>query len=241
MLAQSAWKKTFLLLFCISYLSELNAETTPSITRTYTWQYRDKLYSIDYNFNSSSYNYYKKLKRTYGDFSTYLSESRNYPVANEFSQKFVKLADKNNFTDWQLVEFISAFVQSIPYVNDGRYEYPRYPIETLVDKFGDCEDTAILLEAILRELGFNSVLISPKNHMGVGIASKEEIAGSVFPYNNNKYYYIETTSAGWSIGDYPDHLGADVLIYDPDNMIMQCCLQKIHLITTMVTLQKTVH
>ena len=32
---------------------------------------------------------------------------------------------------------------------------------------------------------------------------------------NKYYYYIETTSAGWGIGDYPEHLSAGVAIYDP--------------------------
>ena len=43
------------------------------------------------------------------------------------------IADENNYSDWQTVECIINFIQSMKYRNDGTYEYPRYPIETLVD------------------------------------------------------------------------------------------------------------
>ena len=51
--------------------------------------------------------------------------------------------------------------------------------------------------------------------MGVGIALRYEINGAAFEHRNKYYYYIETTSAGWGIGDYPEHLSAGVAIYDP--------------------------
>ncbi|MFI5171704.1 MAG: hypothetical protein ACHQFW_04900, partial [Chitinophagales bacterium] len=55
-------------------------------------------------------------------------------------------------------------------------------------------------------------------HMGVGIALKYAIEGNAFEHNEKYYYYIETTSAGWGIGDYPDHLSAGVVIYDPGEL-----------------------
>ncbi len=186
-----------------------------TINRTYTWVYDKKIYRIDHAFTEPTYDYYKKLRRTYSNFLTYLDESSYFPVIESFSNEFEELAAKNHFSDWQTVECIISFIQSFQYVSDGTYEYPKFPVETLVEQGGDCEDTAILLEAILRQMGFNCVLISPDKHMGVGIALEEEIAASSFTKNNQNYYYIETTSMGWCIGDYPDHLSADAVIYDP--------------------------
>ncbi len=201
----------FLLVF---YVSAFSAKAT-SITTVYTWAYNNKLLSINHSFNQEDYNHYKNINRVYNDFTYYLNESASYPVIEKFANEFKIIAKKNNFSDWQTVECIIAFIQDMNYKNDGTYEYPRYPIETLVEKGGDCEDSAILLEAILRELGFDCVLVSPDKHMGVGIALKYEIQGNAFEHKNKYYYYIETTSAGWGIGDYPEHLSAAVAIYDP--------------------------
>lgn len=206
---------TALILVMIVSISVLNATTIKTI---YTWSYNNKLFSIKYSFDQDAYNYYKNQQRVYSDFMHYLDESSYYPVIESFSNEFKLIAAENKFSDWQTVECIIAFIQTMRYKNDGTYEYPRYPIETLIDKGGDCEDTAILLEAILRQMGFDVVLVSPDKHMGVGIALKYEIEGAAFEHRNKYYYYIETTSAGWGIGDYPEHLSAGVAIYDPGSL-----------------------
>jgi len=50
------------------------------------------------------------------------------------------------FTDNQIMELAISFVKSLPYSYDidttGLEGYKRYPIETLADSTGDCEDTA---------------------------------------------------------------------------------------------------
>jgi len=65
-------------------------------------------------------------------------------------------------------------VQSIPWIGDfystGRADYWRYPIETLADGGGDCEDLAILAVALLRRLGEPAVFMGTDDHVGVGIA-----------------------------------------------------------------------
>ena len=55
------------------------------------------------------------------------------------------------------VDFVLSFVQSLPYTLDdvttGYDEFRRYAVETLIEGGGDCEDTTILVAAILRGLG----------------------------------------------------------------------------------------
>jgi hypothetical protein len=68
-------------------------------------------------------------------------------------------------------------------VTEGYDEYPRYPIETLVDKGGDCEDTAILAASIIRGMGYGVVLlVFPKTadspgHCAVGVAGEAGMPG----------------------------------------------------------------
>jgi len=56
------------------------------------------------------------------------------------------------------IENALAFVQqAITYQLDpDGTEYPRYPVETLVDGVGDCEDSAILYASIVRAFGYSA-------------------------------------------------------------------------------------
>ena len=56
------------------------------------------------------------------------------------------------------IENALAFVQkSVSYQLDpAGSEYPRYPVETLVDGVGDCEDSAILYASIVRTFGYSA-------------------------------------------------------------------------------------
>jgi transglutaminase-like putative cysteine protease len=56
--------------------------------------------------------------------------------------------------DIAFAQYALAFVQGgITYVLDQPgFEYPLYPLETLVDRAGDCEDTTILYVSLLRAL-----------------------------------------------------------------------------------------
>jgi len=114
---------------------------------------------------------------------------------------------KRNFTrDDNALNAIS-FVQSMPYTYDnettGHEEYPRYPIETLVDRGGDCEDSAILAAALLLEMGYDVVLLEFPEHMAIGLASSGSLYGYSYIYNGSQYYYVETTSTGWRAGEIP--------------------------------------
>ncbi len=70
---------------------------------------------------------------------------------------------------------------------------------------GDCEDTSILSVAILQEMGYDVVLLELPEHMALGIkCSPETRGGRSFEYNNNHYYYLETTGSNWEIGEMPE-------------------------------------
>lgn len=110
------------------------------------------------------------------------------------------------------IDFAIDVVQHYPYVPDdvstGYDDYTKYIVELMSECGGDCEDTSILLAAVLQAepLGYDTVLIQPPGHMGVGIKGADDLGGSYWEQGGNKYYYIETTDVGWAIGDYPDEL-----------------------------------
>ena len=124
--------------------------------------------------------------------------------------KFKEAAEEENYSDLDMVKNIIFFVQSLEYVDDkvgtGYDEYPKFPLETLADQGGDCEDSAILLASLLRELGYGTVLVQFPNHMGVGVRGEDSLPGNYYEVDGVRYYYVETTSKGWSIGELPDQM-----------------------------------
>lgn len=110
------------------------------------------------------------------------------------------------------VTSFAAACQSIRYVTDieskGQDEYWRYPVETLADQVGDCEDFAILLCALLRRAGFRSLLVVMPGHAAAAVEAPADVEGSYFEHNGVRYYFCETTAEGWSVGELPPDLRA---------------------------------
>jgi len=135
----------------------------------------------------------------------------------EAAQQVRKFTDDNDWTAFHEVCAALALAQSIPYSLDknstGLDEYWRYPIETLYDATGDCEDTSILAGCLLLVLGHDVVMLLMPEHVAIGVA-----AGEGFPAGerlvSGRYYYCETTQEGWRVGQIPDGVntsGIDVI------------------------------
>ena len=97
----------------------------------------------------------------------------------------------------------------------GYTDFPKYPLETLYDQCGDCEDSSILLGALLKELGYGCIFIELPEHVAIGVKATDDAPGTYYDYNGNHYLYIETTNSGWDIGTLPDDYNEEkAKIYD---------------------------
>ncbi len=180
-----------------------------SFHMSYSWSYGGLSWSMTLDVPGSIYYYYKGLERT-TNYDTYVTDTDStiMNIASLFSQK----AQSQGYNSYQTVSFVMAFVQSLPYTSDsettGYDDYARYPIETLVDNGGDCEDTAILLAAMVQAdpINIDAVLFllpyDYPTHMATGIWGTG-LPGSYVTYGGRDYYYCETTGDGWSIGQLP--------------------------------------
>ena len=83
-------------------------------------------------------------------------------------------------------------------------EYPRYPVETLVDEKGDCEDFSILAASILHCMGYQTALMYVPGHAALGLAGTAGIDGVLKEHDGIRFYYCEMTGEGWKIGQLPD-------------------------------------
>jgi len=112
------------------------------------------------------------------------------------------------------VNFVVAFVNdTVRYTSDenqyGAREYWAYPMETLANERGDCEDSAILLAALLRALGVDVILIHVRepSHVAVGIALTIERPGRWVNCNGKQYFYAEAIEGqNWRIGQLPSNI-----------------------------------
>jgi len=184
---------------------------TGNVSRHFSWSYGGSDWTWDLSIPVSTYQDYRELSRTY-DWGTYITSTD--PVVAGMAQG---LHDKASLQGWgalDTVSFVLAFVQSLPYMLDnvttGLEDYPRYPVETLVDNGGDCEDTAMLFAALLQApaLNYDCVLLlipyGLPTHMATGVWGSSGLSGTYFTYNERNYYYCETTGEGWTVGEIPD-------------------------------------
>ena len=176
--------------------------TRQTIGRRYVWNFQGKSYTVLMTIDLERYNSYAAKERS--DIPELVEESSTTigNLTREFLRTFKQRRDWSKQTR---VDFVLSFVQSLPYTLDdvttGYDEFRRYAIETLIEGGGDCEDTTILVAAILRGLGESTALIFTPGHIALGVSG--DFTGTSLTYNGTKYYYCETTGTGWTVGVLP--------------------------------------
>ncbi len=180
---------------------------------TYQWICNDSLWTWNLELPANLYNYSETrmhLRRNPNglcfNFSDYLEDETDDQYIKLIANEFTAIAEKNNMSETEKIYLAITFVQSIDSEKDidsrNVNEYPRFPIQTLWDRQGDCEDKSTLLCSLLISMGYDSILICSDNHMAVGIAG--EFDGDYFTHDYKKYYFIETTAPNKKIGELPD-------------------------------------
>lgn len=179
--------------------------------KTYEWDYDGHHWTWTLDIPAVLYDAYREIPESTRDSNGiggygYLTTTKDTYV-RMLAEKLNETTNDLGYSSFDQVSFILAFVQSLPYTSDsvttGFDNYPRFPVETLVDDGGDCEDTAILFATLTLILGYGTVYINPEGHLAVGILG-DNLGGSYYTYNDKTYYYCETTGDGWTIGELPD-------------------------------------
>ncbi len=183
--------------------------TRQTIGKRYVWNFKGKSYTILMTIDIETYNSYDGKERY--DIPKLVKEgiASIGNLTREFQNVFKR---HSKWSKQERIDFVLSFVQSLPYTLDdvttGYDEFRRYAIETLVDGGGDCEDTTILVAAILQGLGEKTALIFTPGHIALGVSGN--FIGTSVTYNNAKYYYCETTGTGWTVGVLPTSSGTTV-------------------------------
>ena len=120
--------------------------------------------------------------------------------------EFRMIKTAKGLSDDEYLELMTTFVQSLRY--ETLTDNPaKFPIETVVDGSGDCDDKSLLLTGLLSHEGYRVALMSfgPEAHMAVGVAADD------FLYKNTNYTYIETTNISF-VGVFPETLRAGLTL-----------------------------
>lgn len=198
-----------------------NGSTKKTLDRYYKWSYNGESFETDLEipivtYETYSHNPVDRIPQGVNEdamvsFITYEDE-----VVEELADKLFLIGDSNGFNRVETVNFVLSFVQNIvSYQADnkttGFEEYWRFPVETLVDMQGDCEDTAVLFSALIKNLGYDVVLLyytfedSDLGHLSSGVNVNEDVGDYVIS-SGEKFYYCETTAPGFKIGEKPTDL-----------------------------------
>lgn len=199
------------------HLMGLNGSTAPqfesgeTIEKNYKQENVDGPTLLSLTIPKVLYSYYKRRPRI-PQYGAYLSDKYDEQYIKGLVDEFDQFAKDRGKDDIFAINHMMSFVQNLEYTTDkvatGYNEYPKYPIETLVDKDGDCEDTCILLSSMLNQFGYGVVLLlfEEQQHMAVGLRGDSGIPGTYFEQDGKRYYYVETTDSGWNIGEAPPEM-----------------------------------
>lgn len=136
------------------------------------------------------------------------------PEVDQLATEFYRLHQGREWSTLLQASNVLCFTQAcITYRRDEDTtpapEWPRYPIETLMDEASDCEDDVILTAAVLKRLGFDVALLYYPGHCALGVAGAAGLPGAyvVDARTDLHYFYGETTAEGWHLGEVPASYG----------------------------------
>ena len=115
-----------------------------------------------------------------------------------------------------LAAFLLTFVHALPYKSDALTspfdDFWRSPLQTVVDREIDCEDSSILYASLLTDLGIASALILVPGHMLTAV--KGPFHGTSVDNHGQRYFVAETTGTGWKVGQLPpSHANAQMAVF----------------------------
>ena len=196
---------------------DISPESIPVLEKLYTWEWDGVERSVTITVPEQLYDYYSEKERYQTtDYRGYLLHPLDDQYIEALLYEFNLIQVYEGLTEENKTDLVISFIQSMDYTLDtdskGLTEYPRFPVETLVDGGGDCEDTGILMASLLDDMGYNVSLILLPDHLAVGV--EVNATGVNWVYDNVTYYYLETTATGWDIGAVPpEHNPDEASIY----------------------------
>jgi PKD repeat protein len=208
----------------------VSVETIPDgyVMKRFEWPFAGEMQYWDLLVPWNLYRTYRDRIRNTAeeefDYGYYVEDPLDDPTIEDYSNLLWERAGENEDA---FVECALFFCQSaITYKKDpSGKEWPLYPLETLVDGMGDCEDTTILFVSLLRGHGVHASIGFvdtdgdgiPDHVLGlVPVTSAQQAALScsgVLKIDGVRYAVAETSTDGESLP-----LGCSPWDFDPSDV-----------------------
>ncbi len=196
-------------------------------SNVYRWSFKGVPYTLSWDLDTDVYKDYISH-----DAGRWPSSSRYTSFVNYGSENVKLVADKlkglsAGMSEVDRADFVLKFVQlCTEYERDYRYEHTtgtehwKYPVETLFEGKGDCEDTSILYCALMKAMGYDVALLiyngaqyKDNGHAAASVALDYVKGGTYYEKDGLYYYYCETTSDKMAVGEiWDDYDRGKVLI-----------------------------
>lgn len=181
--------------YCEGKRLEINF-TNPKYSE-FKFNYKDKTFTYSVNVYDDLYYFSRDLKEqdcyfegNYGE--GYFEDPYNNDFVEAIAKDFISLRN-GGYSDDEILEISTIFVQTIPYGTDSS-ELNRYAYETIYEKEGNCFDKSIILAGIIKELGYETYIIfgdvDYEYHAIVGVVCEN---GNI-DYQGKEICFIETTT-----------------------------------------------
>jgi hypothetical protein len=189
-------------------------EALEDIVREFRWEWQGRPYSLKLVIRKSLYEDFRNRPRV--PYNRWAQEYVARGICGEIRALAHQLMEIGQpYGTYQEVSWVLAFVQQAIRYEREATEYPKYPVETLVDGTGDCEDFSILGASILKTMGYDVALLFLPGHCALGVAGAPDIPGVYAEYGGRRYYYCEMTAQGWSIGELPSEFRPEQIQVHP--------------------------
>lgn len=201
---------------------------------SHEWNYKGRKWTSVMYIPVALYEYYQGRPHISDDMVHFALSDYDRIQIRDLVDSFRDGGASVGFSEKDHLGNVISFVQSLQYVIDqkskGVEDYVRFPVETLVDGIGDCEDMAILAAAILHEMGYDVMLVNLPDHLALAVDCQQECDGTYYEYQGAKYYYLEVTNTGWEIGQIPHEFRSHKatlipLVHQPKVRINRCSYQ----------------
>jgi hypothetical protein len=186
--------------------------SVPTISRTFTWSCEGKTFRWLIQIPQDLLDYSKVLGATFSraltknpcDLKYWLKDTKNRTFIQFLAGQLSVAARWAGFDRISTAQLVISFVQAIPY----QTRLPQLPVQTLAEG-GDCDCKSILAAALLDAMGYKVAFLVFSDHVAVGIAFYTWESPRVSPawyweWGGRRFYYAETTSPGWRIGELPE-------------------------------------
>ena len=165
------------------------------LTKKFEWNYKWRNQKLMIPYPDFLFSYYSNIDRIFHeDYSLYIFDNYDEGFIDLIVERLLNELSLDNNID--KINYVASFIQNLNYKSDSKtnksLEYPRYPIETLENDGGDCEDLAILTASLLNRMNYDVALFRLTNHMAIGVNINENISNYDRFYDD--YYFLETTN-----------------------------------------------